>query len=241
MTDPFEEFEFKPLTEGLGFHKKTKKETKMGFNAPGLDILDSPLNPPLPREISRQARNPAPSAPDSSSAVDEILQILRSKKSIADRIPVEAAPLPETATMPKLKPAVSSVNAMFLDSMLVLAGTLLCMIVLLSITKADLGATLLSENPNPIVLLATLALFGAVTFIYLVTHRIFLGATPGEWAYDQQLGKQENMGTVGYAVGTVIRSLIVIATGIFPLPLLSVIIRKDIVGIMSGTQIFERN
>lgn len=239
MTDPFEEFEFKPLTEGLGFHKQNKKEQKGNFVlSTGMDILeDSPLNPPLPRRQTRQ--QPAPST-DSSSAVDEILQTLRSKQSIADRAPAQATALQKNIGQPQYVKSVSNISAMFLDSMLVLAGTLLCMIILLSVTKADLGTTILSGNPDPMIFVSTLALFAVVTFIYLVTHRIFLGATPGEWAYDQRLGKPEDLGTLAFAAGAIIRSVLVVLTGIFPLALVSLVLRKDILGKISGTQILER-
>jgi hypothetical protein len=161
MKDPFEEFEFKPLTEGLGFHKKAEKPIKapISLRNMSLDIIeDSPLNPPLPRENKNPNNRPSS---DSSTAVDEILQTLRSKKMPA------MEPAPATKVVVRLKPTVSSLSAMFLDSMLILAGSLLCMIVLLSITKADVAATLFSENPDMTILISTLALFGAVVRLLL--------------------------------------------------------------------------
>ena len=239
MKDPFEEFEFKPLTEGLGFRKADRQETGISKSPAkpvslGIEFVeDSPLNPPLPREN----KSPTfPTQPDSTKAVDEILRTLRSKQTpLPDIQP--AAPKKQTII---LEPTVSSISAMFLDAMLVLAGSLLCMIILLSVTKADIASTLLSGEPDRAVIAGTIGLFALVTFVYLVANRIFLGATPGEWAYDQRLGIPEDMGTYHYAMSVVIRSLVVILTGLIPLPLLSVIFRIDIAGILSGTQIFER-
>jgi hypothetical protein len=241
MTDPFEEFEFKPLTEGLGFHKKNKKEStsSMPMNSMGLDIAEeSPLRSPLPRQP--KAPTPQPMN-DSSAAVDEILQTLRSKQVAEQKTPAAQMTKPAPAmAAPKYKPSVSNFSAMFLDFMLVLAASLLCMIVLFSITKADISSTLFGENVDPMILISTVTLFAVVTFIYLVVHRVFLGATPGEWAYDQRLGQPEEMGTIMYAVGTVVRSLIVILTGFFPIPVLSMIMKTDIAGKLSGLKIYER-
>ncbi len=242
MKDPFEEFEFKPLTEGLGFHKQDRRKDKTVKNPLGMKpiplggiemVEESPLNPPLPRQNKSTT---IPSHPDSTAAVDEILKTLRSKK----------APMPEIDQTPSKReivyePSVSSISAMFLDSMLILAGSLLCMIILLSVTKADIASTLFSGETDPAVIFGTFALFASVTFTYLVVHRIFLGATPGEWAYDQRLGTPEELGTYRYALSVVIRSLVVIFTGMVTLPLLSTIFRIDIAGFLSGTQIFERD
>src|SRR5262245_26385438 len=122
MKDPFEEFEFKPLTEGLGFHKKTEKPTEGPLNLKnlGVEIIeDSPLNPPLPRQ---NKVTPTPTT-DSSAAVDEILQTLRAKRAAASF----SVPLSTEKQSPQYKPTVSSLSALFLDSMLILAGSLLCM------------------------------------------------------------------------------------------------------------------
>lgn len=246
--DPFEEFEFKPLTEGLGFHKKNKKATPAPFplTSKGMEILEeevSPLAPPLPRdqikekykEMTKQSQDHEYSA--SSAAVEEILQTLRSKKTAVAEKPTEIAKAP---AVPRLKPSVPNISAMFLDSMLVLAGTLLCMIVLLSVTKVDVGAALFGADAGW-VYLSTFALFGTVSFIYLVVHRVFLGATPGEWAYDQQIGHPEEVGEFLYSMAVVMRSLLVILTGFFVLPLISIFMGRDITGTLSGTQLFERS
>src|SRR5687768_3496716 len=97
--DPFDEFQFKPLTEGLGFHRKdldAKSEPEVEdafqlpvkqFKARGLDLIDeeSPLDfkSPLPRP-SRQKPHPMEDEKLSptSSAVDEILKNLGPKKKV---------------------------------------------------------------------------------------------------------------------------------------------------------------
>ncbi len=238
MADPFEEFEFKPLTEGLGFHKKNKKEqppVTSQFNAVQFNSeIDSPLRSPLPRNARTQFN--MPDMDDSSAAVEEILQTLRSKKNETPKTNVT----PRTAPILKYKAGLQNVSAFILDAMLVLAATLLCMIVVLSITKVDVTSAIFSSEASGFIFLSTLALFGLVSFVYLVGHRIFLGATPGEWAYDIRIGHPNEVGTAGYAISVIARSALVVLTGIFTLPLISLFIRRDLVGALSQTQILER-
>lgn len=247
--DPFEEFEFKPLTEGLGFHKKNKSEAKNMSPATatfrsqplglGIDVLDeeaSPMTTPLPRQAKMHV--PEETFDSSSAAVEEILQTLRAKKSVE----TPSAPLQKKAAPAplKFKTSVQKISAFFLDGMLVMAGTLLCMIVLLSVTKVDVAATLFNPQADSWIFISTAALVGMVTFVYLVFNRIFLGATPGEWAYDQRLGYPNEIGTASYAGAVIVRALLVVITGIFTLPLLSMIIKRDLAGDLTATQLLER-
>jgi uncharacterized RDD family membrane protein YckC len=254
MADPFEEFEFKPLTEGLGFHKKNKKEAKASqahFHASSelssMEMLEngslrnieseSPLRPPLPRESKNQKiQYQEPLFDDSSAAVEEILQTLRSKQTETPK----AAPSVRTVPPVRYRTSILNISAFFLDAMLVLAATLLCMIVVLSITKVDITGTLFGSEPSAWIYLSTAALFALVAFIYLAVHRIFLGATPGEWAYDQRIGYPEQVGTASYALSVIARAVFVVLTGIIVVPLVSLFIKRDLAGEVTQTQMLER-
>ena len=50
--DPFDEFEFKPLTEGLGFHKKPAQSEMGGFNLKN-DFVEQKPEIPSVQEILR--------------------------------------------------------------------------------------------------------------------------------------------------------------------------------------------
>ncbi|MBV2168615.1 MAG: RDD family protein [Bdellovibrio sp.] len=256
--DPFEEFEFKPLTDGLGFHKKksaapakenTKADTfsKNLLKDQGLELIEEtstdPLRPPLPRK-SRSA--PIPQAPgsltevggDGSAAVDEILKTLQKNR----RLDFENSKqkMTQTNTKQEYKKATWSFSAAFLDGMLVVASSLLCMIILLVITKVDLIGNLTNPDAQGMIYLATLSLFAGVSFIYLTLNRIYLGCTPGEWAFDQRIGKPEELNKATYSLKVVARSLLVIATGFVVLPLLSLLTGKDLAGSMSGANLYKK-
>jgi uncharacterized RDD family membrane protein YckC len=248
MADPFEEFEFKPLTEGLGFHKKNKKEAKASqahFHASSelssMEMLEngslrnieseSPLRPPLPRESKNQKiQYQEPLFDDSSAAVEEILQTLRSKQTETPK----AAPSVRTVPPVRYRTSILNISAFFLDAMLVLAATLLCMIVVLSITKVDITGTLFGSEPSAWIYLSTAALFALVAVFF------FFGATPGEWAYDQRIGYPEQVGTASYALSVIARAVFVVLTGIIVVPLVSLFIKRDLAGEVTQTQMLER-
>jgi len=257
--DPFEEFEFKPLTEGLGFHKKKANAqksadldssfevTKPGksLNQTGLSLLEEdavdPLRSPLPRKSN--APNPAPetTGSPSSSAVDEILKTLQQNRRLdfetkaAAKATAQAAPKTD-----EYKLDLWNFSSAMLDTMLVIASSLLCMIIVLMITKADLIANLTSPDEEGMIYLSTFALLASVSLIYLLVNRMFLGATPGEWAFEQRIGKPEEMTTAMYSVRVLARSLLVIATGFVVLPILSAILKRDLAGEITGALLYKK-
>lgn len=256
--DPFEEFEFKPLTEGLGFHKKkspTAKSsadldssfevTKPGssFSHTGLSLLEEegldPLRSPLPRKNSGPA--PEPEATSTSTAVDEILKTLQKNRRLDfENKPATKISAQVTPRKVEYKEDVWNFSSALLDGMLVMAASLLCMIVLLMITKADLIANLTHPDDGGMIYLSTFALLATVTFIYLVVNRMFTGSTPGEWAFEQRLGKPPELETYQYPLKVAARSLLVIATGFIVLPILSLILKKDIAGKITGAKLYKK-
>ncbi len=254
--DPFEEFEFKPLTDGLGFHKKKSTtpakdtlSTKL-FKEQGLELIDEPtpdtLRPPLPRKKS--PASPLPQAPGgltevggdgASQAVDEILKTLQKNR----RLEVDKkTPKIETPTVAKEEFKTSSFNfsAATLDTMLVTATTLLCMIILLVVTKVDLIANLTNPDAFGMIYISTGALFATVSFMYLTLNRIYMGWTPGEWAFDQRVGKPDELSTTSYSLRVVARSLLVIVTGFIVFPILLAIFNKDFAGEITKAQLYKK-
>ena len=82
MSDIMDEFEFKPLTEGLGFHNKSKKPEM----PPAAKVMESPLPritaaaPPLGTIPRRPSVSPGFNENLPTTTVDEILKTLNAKK-----------------------------------------------------------------------------------------------------------------------------------------------------------------
>lgn len=264
MVDPFEEFEFKPLTDGLGFHKKkTTPAAKAEAEADtftsqkfikdqGLELIEEssvdPLRPPLPR---KKANVPAATpgtltevggdgTSNSSAAVDEILKTLQKSRRFDFEEKAAKTKISQTAAKEEYKATTWNFSSALLDSMLVIAASLLCMIILLVITKVDLIGNLTHPDEAGMIYISTVAMFATVAFIYMTVNRIFMGATPGEWAFDQRIGTPKELNTAGYALKVVARSALVIVTGFILFPILSVLMNKDYAGKITGAKLLKK-
>jgi hypothetical protein len=233
--DPFEEFEFKPLTEGLGFHRR-KSEAETPTPPPSMG-LKSPLPRPQTtpsvtvRSNSGQVITPRITVPmiedDSISkaqtAVNEILKNLNHKKQQEEIHLKNKKKLVWIATPP-------SFLACFLDGMLILAGFLLMLIAMLTVTGADLISNLSHPGENSLIWMATGHLLLSIYVIYMVACRAYLGYTPGEWAFDQRCGSEIQQASASYIPRVMLRTFLVVITGVVPLTLVSQILGRDIAG-----------
>ncbi len=255
--DPFEEFEFRPINEGLGFHRRNKNQaaTITPQTSGGLTPRPVQQQPtqqakpaapafgfttPLPRPETAQSRPTLniPSIEDDSiakaqTAVNEILKNLNQKRQIdflneTERMNVE---------LRKSRPLFAAAG---LDAMLIVAAFLMSMIAMLSITKVDLFLNLSHPETSGLIYVATGMLFIGVTFIYMIVNRAFLGFTPGEWAYDQRCGQVIDMHDITYIPRLVFRTVLVIATGFVTMPLLSSLMNKDVAGHITGTNLYRK-
>jgi hypothetical protein len=258
--DPFEEFEFKPLTDGLGFHKKKNPTPAPILNrqeAPpekhtsflqdkGLDLLEDaatdPLRSPLPRK-KQNSNTTILQAPlertSEGSAVDEILKTLQNNRRF--EITNEKAKILATPNKEVYKLSYWSFSAALLDGMLVTAASLLCMIILLVITKADLMSNFMRPDADGMIYVATASIFALIASVYLIINRIFVGCTPGEWAFDQTLGKPDAVGTTEYTLRVLVRTFVTVVTGFVTLPLLSLFMQKDLTGQITGVSIYKKS
>lgn len=250
-TDPFEEFEFKPLTEGLGFHGKKAELKQLQTHSASLlddgvnftDELDAnPFKTPLPRKETLKAKETLTPA---ISPVDDILQNLKKTRKLEiendqkqraefRRQTSGGGAITWTAGTPSL-------SAIILDGLLISAAGLLCMIVMLVITKADLLRNLANPDTEGLVYASTAGLFAAVYYIYMTCNRLFLGFTPGEWAYDMRTGTPEQQPRLSYLPRVLLRQTLVLVTGGILLPIVSLITKTDWAGRASGVVIQKKS
>ncbi len=267
--DPMEEFEFRPINEGLGFHRKQKSPsqqqnplplTSQSISNPAVSRpmstsismtsansttsvqkkSTSPYQTALPRQdLTKKASSfQVPTVEDDSianaqTAVNEILKTLNHKRNLDFTTETEK----QKVMLKKSKP---QLFASVLDGMLVLAAFLMTLILMLSITKVDMILNLTHPETSFLVYLATLALFAGVTFIYMVVNRTFLGYTPGEWAFDQICGTDDDQDDIMYIPKVALRTLVVMATGFVTMPFLSYLFNKDLAGQIAGVNLFKK-
>ena len=247
--DPMEEFEFRPINEGLGFHRKQKGAARSATSmkttsvAPSMSISgttsSSPFQSPLPRrDLSMKPTFQVPTIEDDSiakaqTAVNDILKNLNHKRQLDFATENEK----QKAVLKKSKP---QFFAAILDGMLITAAFLMTLILMLSITKVDMILNLTHPETSGLVYLATFTLFAGVTFIYMVVNRTFLGFTPGEWAFDQQCGSDSDRNELMYIPKIALRTLLVMATGFVTLPFISYLSNSDIAGNLAGINLFKK-
>jgi len=215
-----DDFHFRPLTQGLGFHKRPDTQTaRTGMPVP-----------------------PATPSATETERVEEIFRTLndRKKYDYLDKPQLTKQSLREPIKE-TFKPATWDASACLLDAMLVTAASLMCLIILLMVTKVDLFANFYSPDANGMVYVSLLAMVAGITWIYMVASRVFMGFTPGEWVFDQRLGAPELLGTNSYALKAVARSTIVIATGVIVFPLLSLIFNRDLLGRLIGLELVKKS
>lgn len=285
--DPMDDFEFKPLSEGLGFHKKNKATDNKFSQSNIMDKITTKLNQNLPDRkdvsfmsqgtvntqvksfemssheslISNQAsdlmmptlprkntntsiKNPntqVKKETPQNNAVDEILKTLKSRNLDFENNKQTLKEIKNPKTIaPEYKETVVHFSAAILDTMLITAATLLCLIIVLFVTKVDLFKIVFNPDNQGMVYLSLFSIFSGVQFIYLVINRVFAGFTPGEWAFDLRVGKPEEQNQSSYILRVMARTLLNMITGFILLPIISAIIRTDIAGYLTGAQIYKK-
>lgn len=266
--DPFEEFEFRPINEGLGFHRKQKSAsassttssstknssqslstsaTKMPSNLAAELLSDTPaktaFNSPLPRPENKSMPSTRPQIQIPTIEDDSISKAQTAVNDILKSLN-QKRQLDFVETTVKQKTEYKKSRPQFfasvLDGMLIVSAFLLSLIIMLSVTKVDLFMNLSHPETSGMIYVATAGLFLAIHFVYMVVNRAFVGYTPGEWAFDQVCGKPEQMEELTYIPKLILRTLIVAFTGFVTMNFLSFLFNKDMAGQISGVPLMQK-
>ncbi|MCB0410891.1 MAG: RDD family protein [Bdellovibrionales bacterium] len=274
--DPFDEFQFKPLTEGIGFHKKTsplKESTKktqmvedqlhkMMPEPPPDMMIDSsrpaksksvgyqdllkateiPVGVPASRAQEPQPepmRNPIP--PPKPIIPPFPIKGRMNDKSFVDQDKADTGVRRGAADNPGggLQPASVCLRSAIIDLVFVMALSLVFLVSLLSVTKVSMASVFANSKVDTPTQVAVFLLFLAVMQMYVVVSRSFFGRTLGEWTFDHQMGNQSQQSSPYYPLRVMWRSLLVTITGVFVIPILSFILRKDLAAPLTGLQLYR--
>jgi hypothetical protein len=83
-------------------------------------------------------------------------------------------------------------------------------------------------------------LFVSVLQLYMLTARSFFGASLGEWAFDLQLGTDEEQQKTFFPLLSALRTLVITFTGFVILPIISLLAKRDITRHIGGLQLYRR-
>ena len=246
--DFIDEFEFKPLTEGLGFNKRAqniKKEIEesqiakshMGYEMPTVpkSLIEKELMGAYPEKTRIE---------QTEKSVSEVIrnQFRSQLNSVILEKPVSLKPKVDT---PKVKinyPVVAaSLPAMMFDAIFSFAISLIFLIALVFVTRIDVLSIVRATSIYLTNQLSLIVLYIAISQLYIVIARTFCGQTLGEWAFDIQLGTQEDQQDDRYPLKVLARSLFVTITGVILSPFISLLMGYDLASKISGLRLYRNN
>lgn len=131
-----------------------------------------------------------------------------------------------------------SFAAAFIDACFVSGLALLFFASFLFVVKSSWGEGLVIGVGDYVYLSI---LTGGLVFssIYMIMLRSFLGFTLGDWACGLRLGSPSQRESPYYTLRVLLRSLVLLMTGVLPLPILSLLLKKDLPGKISGLSLIS--
>lgn len=139
-----------------------------------------------------------------------------------------------------LVPVAANFAAALIDAMVVAGISTILLVCIITITKINLIALLTNASTDGSTQLNLVFLATAVLQIYMLISRAFAGATLGEWAFDLQVGTNEQQRKLSYPAQVLWRSVVTTVTGLILLPLLSFAFNRDLSKYLTGLQLYRR-
>jgi len=281
-------FEFRPLTKGLGFDKSTQNSEisktsrlpmdqdlireKAKFAMPNQDF-ELPNNTPVSRSLKKMLDSLPPSVDFQEDKQREHTVTRPLRPAITPFAPPAFEPKAKAAhtaqdfditlnnslsqafpkeevskrfyhqmvtPIPQYKEVTSSFASAMIDAMIVLGLASLFVVTLVAITQIDIIRMLTSQELSSRVLIELSLLYFGVTLFYFMLSRGLFGSTLGDWAFDVQLGSEQERLHLGYPLQVIFRTFMILATGVVVLPMLSLIFGKDLGYYFSGLKLYSR-
>ena len=190
---------------------------------------------------------PVPGAPASLSA-------LRNQSSSAS--PAIAAPgfaIQKNVVTPKVSTAstlnlgqardltlTSSLPSSILDGVFAFGVSLILLVGVLLMTKADLVGLLSNSQTDRFVQFQIGLLFMMVLQMYMLVSRTLFEQTIGEWTYETQLGTDAQKAKALYPVQVVFRGILFAITGFVLIPILSELFGNDLAAPLTGLALHKK-
>jgi hypothetical protein len=285
-------FEFRPLTQGLGFDKTTEESRKNkssqkrvsttetqakinshnpiekeDFEIPNLDF-EFPNQAPVSRSLKKMLDSLPPSV-DYTVDKSRELHMRAPLTKIKQETPTYTMPAIDSkqfdvtlnnslsqafpkeevnkrfyhqlvTPVPQFKEMNSSFASAIIDAMIILGVGSLFVVSLVAFTGTDLFAMLSNRSLSMQTSLELAAIYFLVTLVYFMLTRGFYGSTLGDWAFDVQLGSENEREHFMYPFQVMFRSFIMIVTGIIIIPVLSLAFGKDMAYYFSGLKLYSR-
>ena len=76
-------------------------------------------------------------------------------------------------------------------------------------------------------------------WVYMVMMRVFMGASLGEWSCQLRLGQPIQRIRTGYVLRVMARTTLLLLTGVVVLPVISLLVKRDLLGDVTGVRIYS--
>lgn len=129
--------------------------------------------------------------------------------------------------------------ASFIDALILVSMSCVFLIVFSWIVQTGAGSIVRELRAETTLSEMFLQVFILSSGIYMISLRVFMGATIGEWACDLRIGNLQDRFRHRYTLQVILRETLIIATGVITLPLLSLIFGRDLAGKVSGARLFS--
>lgn len=137
------------------------------------------------------------------------------------------------------KLALWSCLASLIDGLILISLSSFFMMAFALVVKTPLGAFFQETLQSQHRLWLFAQIFAGAGWMYLIAVRAFMGATVGEWACELRLGQPQERLRASYIWRVLWRSTLIVATGVLTLPMVSLLIGRDVAGVLSGLRLFS--
>ena len=139
-----------------------------------------------------------------------------------------------------LQPLATNMTGGILDGLVSMGLATVLLVAILAITHINLMGLLRNSDMRVTTLINLGGLFLVVNLMYMLITRIFTGSSLGEWAFDLQMGSDDDRQTIAYFFKLIWRQVVLAATAFLPFPILSFMMGRDILRPLSGLQLYRR-
>ena len=129
--------------------------------------------------------------------------------------------------------------ASFIDALILVSISCIFLVVFSWVMQTGAGSILRELRTETSLAENFLQVFVLSSGIYMISLRVLMGSTIGEWACDLRIGRLQDRLQHRYALQVILRETLIIATGVITLPLLSLIFGRDLAGKVSGAKLFS--
>ena len=239
-TDPFDEFDMRPITGGLGFHKKAT-QLKKAMKKVTQDSMGTDLPQPPPKDLVNEEKKDHKKTFD--SLISSMNQLEKKGVTFIEAPPSKKTPQPTTKALspsPHLQAIPLSLPSLLLDVMVATTVSLVFVLCFLMINDVHSLQVISRIQTDLRTQLSLFLMFMTIFIMYVVLTRGYFGRTLGEWTFECQMGQNHQIKKAYYPFLVLWRSLLV-AISCFTLPIFSLITGRDITYYLTGLQLYRES